>query len=247
MKNIHIFKDISEVSQFAADKFIKIGNAAIKKTGQFTVALAGGSTPKILYQLLTTDEFKDQIDWHKVFFFFGDERDVSPMSDRSNFRMANENMLKSLKIPKTNILRWQTEIIDADGVAIAYEKTLMRFFELSLGKLPVFDLVLLGMGEDGHTASLFPQTTALKETTRLAVSTFVEKLDANRLTMTFPVINNATNILFLICGANKAESLKEVLEGEENPDKFPAQIIAPVSGKLLWVIDEGAAELLDKK
>lgn len=246
MKNIHILKDISEVSQFAATKFISIGNAAIKKRGQFAVALAGGSTPKILYQLLATDEFRDQIDWQKVFFFFGDERDVSPMSDRSNFRMANENMLKSLKIPKTNIIRWQTEIIDADGVAIAYEKSLMRFFELSLGKLPHFDLVLLGMGEDGHTASLFPQTTALKETTRLAVSTFVEKLDANRLTMTFPVINNSANIIFLICGEDKAESLHEVLEGERNPDKFPSQNIAPANGKLLWILDEDASKLLKK-
>ncbi|MCB1023782.1 MAG: 6-phosphogluconolactonase [Acidobacteria bacterium] len=244
MKNIHTFKDISEVSRFAADKFINIGNAAIKKNGRFTVALAGGSTPKILYQLLATEEYRSQIDWHSVFFFFGDERDVSPMSDRSNFRMANESMLKGLKIPKTNILRWQTEIIDAEGVAIAYEKTLMRFFELSLGSFPVFDLILLGLGEDGHTASLFPQTSALKETGRLAVSTFVEKLDANRLTMTFPVINNAAMIMFLVCGEAKAEALKEVLEGESNPDKYPAQSVAPASGKIIWVLDDDAAALL---
>ncbi|MEZ5344710.1 MAG: 6-phosphogluconolactonase [Pyrinomonadaceae bacterium] len=247
MKNLHILKDISEASKFAAENLISIGNDAIKRNGRFTAALSGGSTPKFLYQLLAGEEFKDRIDWRKVFFFFGDERDVSPMSDRSNFRMANENMLKSLKVPKTNILRWQTEIIDADGVAAAYEKTLARFFELSPGTFPVFDLVLLGLGEDGHTASLFPQTSALKETRRLAVSTFVEKLDANRLTLTLPVINNSLNIIFLVCGTDKAAPVREVLEGDPNPEKFPAQSIAPENGNLVWVLDEEAAGSLDSK
>ncbi len=247
MKNRKVFKDATEISKFVAKQFIMIGKRSIKSSGRFTVALSGGTTPAALYDALTSEEFRDGIDWEKVFFFFGDERDVSPMSDRSNFRMANENLLKPLEIPVTNILRWQTEIIDAVGVAETYEKTLRRFFELSNGEFPVFDLILLGLGDDGHTASLFPQTQALSETKRIAVSTYVEKLDTNRLTLTFPVLNKAKNIIFMVGGEEKAPALKEVLEGEKNPDKFPAQSVSPSKGKVLWVLDKAASELLKGK
>ncbi len=240
MKKLNVFQNLTELSHFVAGEFVKIGKKAIKKNGRFVVALAGGNTPKQIYQLMAGDDFRRELDWSKVFFFFGDERDVSPMSDRSNFRVANETMLKPLKIEPKNILRWRTEIIDAVGVAEAYEKTLIKFFDLQKGELPKFDLILLGMGEDGHTASLFPQSTALAETKRLAVSNYVEKLDAIRLTLTFPTINNASNIIFIVSGSEKAGALNEVLSGERYPEKFPAQNIKPVSGKLIWAVDEEA-------
>ena len=245
MRNVKVFQDLSKLSRHAAEQFIKIGQRAIKSSGRFTVALAGGSTPKTLYQLLADEEFRDQIDWENVFFFFGDVRDVSPMSDRSNFRMANELLLNKLEIPRENIIRWRTEIIDAAGVAESYEKTLARFFELENGKFPKFDLVLLGLGEDGHTASLFPQSSALSEQKRIAVSSYVEKLDANRLTLTPPTINSAANIIFLVAGKEKAPALFEVLNGERNPDRFPAQLVEIRPGKVRFFVDSEAASELE--
>ncbi|NNF00113.1 MAG: 6-phosphogluconolactonase [Pyrinomonadaceae bacterium] len=244
MKNVKKFKDLTDLSAFAAKQIISVGKRAIKKNDRFTLVLAGGSTPKLLYQLLKTDEYKKQLDWQKVIFFLGDERDVSPMSDQSNFRMISENLLEALKIPNSNILRWNTEIIKAEEVAENYEKTIKRFFGLQNGEFPQFDMVLLGMGDDGHTASLFPATPALHETKRIAVNNWVEKYDANRLTLTYPAINNAGNILFLVSGEEKAEAVREVLKGASNFEKFPSQKIKPVKGKLLWLIDKGASSEL---
>ena len=239
-----IFPNTTELNNFAADRFIEIGNQAIKKNGRFIVALAGGSTPKSLYNLLASEDFRTQIDWQKVFFFFGDERNVSPDNEESNFRMANENLLKPLQIPAENIFRWQTELKDAEKIARNYEKTITKFFDLSENDFPRFDLVLLGMGDDGHTASLFPFTNALNETEKIAVSNPVEKLNTNRLTLTFPTINNAENIVFLISGAAKADALKEVLEDEYQPEKFPSQNVKPENGNLFWLIDAPAAQFL---
>ncbi len=243
---IKTFSNIEELSNFAAEKFVEIGNQAIKKHGKFTVALAGGSTPRSLYQLLVSDDFKDKIDWEKVFFFFGDERDVSPASNQSNFKMANEILFKPLEIQKTNIFRWQTEIINAKEVAEQYEKYVRKFFKIEPNEFPKFDLILLGMGDDGHTASLFPHTKALLENGKIAVAEMVKKLNSNRLTLTFPTINNASNIIFLVSGENKAKSLHKVLETEFQPEKFPAQGVKPTNGKLFWLIDEAAAECLTK-
>ena len=241
---IKIFSNISELNNFAADKFIETGNLAIKNNGRFTVALAGGSTPKALYRLLTTKEFSGQIDWHKVFFFFGDERNVAPDDEESNFRMANENLLEPLQIPAGNIFRWQTEIGDAEKTAENYQSALSNFFELPENDFPRFDLILLGMGDDGHTASLFPFSKALGETAKIAAANFVEKFDTTRLTLTFPVINNAANVVFLIGGTAKADALKEVLEGEPQPEKFPSQNVKPTNGDLFWLVDAPAARLL---
>ena len=243
---VKVFQDLDEINRFAAEKFIALGNEAIKKNGRFTVALAGGTTPVKFYRLLLTDEFRERIDWEKVCFFFGDERDVSPISEMSNFKTANENFLKPLEIPTANVFRWHTEIINAAEVAESYERALVKFFGLSNGAFPRFDLILLGMGDDGHTASLFPHTPALGETKRLAVSNYVEKLDANRLTLTFPVINNAANVIFLVSGAQKAKALGEVLKSGRNCEKFPAQCVRPADGELLWLIDARAAENTEK-
>ena len=245
MKNVKKFKDLTELSEFAAKQIISIGKKTIKENDKFTLVLAGGNTPKVLYQMLQSEDYREKLDWDKVFFFLGDERDVSPMSDQSNFRLINESLFKSLKTPKSNILRWHTEIIKADEVADNYEKAIKKFFELRNGEIPVFDLVLLGMGDDGHTASLFPATSALSENNRITVSTWVEKYDSNRLTMTYPTINNAKNILVLVSGSEKAEMLNQVLNGDENFEKFPSQKIKPINGKITWLVDEEAGEFID--
>jgi len=243
---IKIFPNFNKLNYFAAEKFVEIANKAIEENGRFTVALAGGSTPKSLYQLLASDSFKNQIDWTKVFFFFGDERNVSPDSEESNFRMANESLFAPLQISDENIFRWQTELKDAERTAEDYEVSVTVFFALPEDKLPRFDLILLGMGDDGHTASLFPFTEALKEGKKNVVVNWVEKLNTNRLTFTYPTINNASNVIFLVSGESKAEALKEILEGKCQPEKYPAQSVKPENGELFWLVDDKAAAFLDR-
>lgn len=252
---IKIFNETEKLNSFAAEKFVEIANRSISESGRFSVALAGGSTPKSLYRLLTTDDFKNRIDWKQTFFFFGDERNVPPDDAESNFRMASENLFASLKISTENIFRWQTELGDAEKIAADYEQILSEFFSLknhplagaSGFNLPRFNLILLGMGADGHTASLFPFSPALAETEKIAVANPVEKLNAERLTLTFPIINNAENVIFLITGDDKAEALKEVLEDARQPEKFPSQSVKPENGELFWLLDERAAALLTNK
>ncbi|MGI9055263.1 MAG: 6-phosphogluconolactonase [Pyrinomonadaceae bacterium] len=243
---IKIFQSIEDLNIFAAEKFIETGTSAIEKRGRFSVALAGGSTPKSLYQLLSSDKFKNKINWKSVFFFFGDERNVLPGNDESNFKMANKNLFQPLQIEDSNIIRWKTELADENKIADDYDKKLKEFFNLSENNFPEFDLILLGMGDDGHTASLFPFTGALDETDKIAVENFVEKLETRRYTLTFPAINKAKNIIFLVKGEDKAETLKKVLQGEFEPQKFPSQNVKPENGKLFWLVDESAARLLNK-
>lgn len=241
MREIIIAKDAAKLNCLAAEKFVSMARDALDKNGKFTVALAGGSTPKSLYNLLASEEFRSQIDWKRVFFFFGDERNVLPDAAESNFRMANENLLEPLEISAENIFRWRNELGDAKKIADDYAKTLRDFFKADF---PRFDLILLGIGEDGHTASLFPFSGALGETQKIAVANFVEKLDTNRLTLTFPVINHAANVIFLASGAAKAEILAAVLRGEFKPEKFPSQNVKPADGNLYWLADESAAQNL---
>lgn len=244
-KQVKVFKDTGELNNFAAEKFIEIADSAINsERDSFAVALAGGSTPKALYQLLSSDKYRDKVDWAKVFFFFGDERNVLPDDAESNFRMANESFFKPLAIHYFSVLRWNTEIGEAQQIAEDYDSTIRLFFEEE--NFPRFDLILLGMGADGHTVSLFPFTEALRETEKLAVENYVEKLDTMRLTLTFPVINNARNVMFLVAGEEKAETLKAVLEGKFEPEKLPSQNVKPENGNLFWLVDEKAASLLNK-
>ncbi len=244
---IKIFPTIEELNDFAAEKFIEIGSQAISKCDQFTVALAGGSTPKSLYKLLASEVYKDKIEWSSVFFFFGDERNVLPDDAESNYRMANENLFQPLEIHAENIFHWNTELEVAEVIAQDYETKIIDFFDLTENEFPRFDLILLGMGDDGHTASLFPNTAALNENKKIAVENRVEKLDTRRLTLTFPAINNAENIMFLIKGADKAEILKNVAEGEFEPQKFPSQSVKPATGNLFRLVDSEAAEFLTNK
>jgi len=245
-RKIHIFPDLETLNQSAAEMFIRIGSEAIRERGRFTVSLAGGSTPESLYKLLASEKFKDKIDWEKVFFFFGDERNVSPNDEKSNFRMANESILRALQISDENIFRWQTELQTPETIAEKYEKTIRAFFNLSENEFPRFDLILLGMGDDGHTASLFPFTEALSENKKIAATNEVEKLATVRLTLTFPAFNNAANILFFVAGENKAETLRTVLEGDSQPEKYPSQNINPENGSIFWLVDANAAKMLSK-
>ena len=239
--NIFISENLQALSRSTAEMFVRIGSEAIERNNRFAVALSGGSTPKLLFQILSSEEFRLRVDWTKTFFFFGDERHVEPNSAESNYRMVRENLFEPLKIPPENVYRWRAEWQNAEEIALDYEKTLTDFFET---EMPRFDLILLGMGADGHTASLFPETYALTETQKLAVANWVKKLDSFRLTLTFPLINNAANIIFLVGGTEKAEMLKTVLEGEFEPQKFPAQNVNPRDGNLFWLIEKDAARLL---
>ncbi len=230
------FADVNEVSRAAAQEFIPLAQAAINARGRFTVALGGGSTPKLLYQLLSDAPYRAQVDWTRVEFFWGDERAVPPDHADSNYGMAHKALLQKLALPAAQIHRMEAERNDRDVAASDYQAALTRV----CGNDPL-DLVLLGMGPDGHTASLFPQTTALKETKRWVVSNFVPKFNADRLTMTAPYLNRAANVLFLVAGADKAAVLVEVLEGPPDHQRLPSQMIQPSTGSLIWFVDEAAA------
>lgn len=237
--------DLESVSHAAAEEFTDIGRAAIADTGRFAMVLAGGSTPRRLYERLAGTSFRAQIVWDKVEFFWGDERAVSPEHPDSNYRMANDAMLKHLNIAETRIHRMPAEQPDLDTVARDYQAEIACVFDsVGDGDVPHFDLVLLGMGADGHTASLFPHADALRETKRWVVPTRMPQSDSLRLTLTPTIINNARNVLFLVAGANKAETLAQVLNGPYEPERLPAQLIRPASGTTTWIIDEDAARHL---
>jgi 6-phosphogluconolactonase len=243
--NIKIFADAEAVSRAAADEFVRCAKESIAARGRFTVALSGGSTPKRLYQLLADPPFRDQIDWSKIEFFWGDERSVPPDHNDSNYHTAQEAMLRRLPVPAGQIHRMEAERTDRDAAARDYEAILTRVFGAKLGsEPPALDLILLGMGPDGHTASLFPHTTALAETARWVVVNYVPKFATDRMTFTASVINRAREVLFLIAGTDKAEPLHEVLEGPPASDLYPSQLIKPVTGKLVFFVDRAAAAKL---
>ncbi len=236
---IRISRDLAGLSKVAAALFAEIANAAISSTGSFTVALAGGSTPRSLYAILASDNYREAIDWRNVKFFLGDERNVPADSLDSNYRMVAETLLRPLDIDDRNVFRWNTSSGAVHRTAELYETDLRPYIPL--------DLVLLGLGVDAHTASLFPKSPMLGETEKLAGANWVEKLSDHRLTMTFPVINDAASVMVLAAGTEKAKAVADVLEGEFRPDEFPAQLIKPTSGDLYWLLDESAANLLEQR
>ena len=243
--DIRTFADLPSLSRAAAEEFVARAGEAIRSRGMFTVILCGGSTPKTLYALLGEDpEFRGKVAWDKVQFFFSDERHVPPDHPENNYRMAYRTLLSKIPAPPWNAHRMATELPDGNPVAEYCEEILRQFFRLGPGELPRFDLVLLGLGADGHTASLFPGSDALKETRRLAVATWVDVLEARRITLTPPVFNNAAEVMFLVSGAGKAQALRDVLEGPEDPARHPAQAVKPVRGRRLFFVDKDAARLL---
>jgi 6-phosphogluconolactonase len=236
-----IFADAAELARGAARRFAEMAETFTNDAGRFTVALSGGSTPKAMFQILAEKPFADSLPWRSSYFFWGDERCVPPDHPDSNFRMANEALLSKVPIPSENIFRIPAEDEDHERAAANYSETLQTFFA---EERPGLDLVFLGMGADGHTASLFPGTTALRVNDRVAVGNYVEKFQSWRITLTADSINRARNIIFLVAGADKAPALKEVIRGPRNPEQYPSQLIEPSHGTLLWMVDEAAAKLL---
>jgi 6-phosphogluconolactonase len=238
-----IIQDSQTITHKAMSMFLALATQAIEKRGVFSVALSGGSTPEHLYRALSDDAIQAQINWQKVHLFWGDERNVPASDPDSNFRMVNEALLKHIAIPAENVHRVTTEMAVTDA-AIAYEKALRLFFP---GDWPKFDLVLLGMGEDGHTASLFPHSEGLEEEKRWFIANFAPNRDIWRLTLTKNAINAARHVLVLVKGAQKAHMLVQVLQGDFNPIEKPIQTVNPIDGQLTWLLDEDAASLLSSK
>ena len=245
MTTIRIYANKETLTQAAADVVLDSYREAVGKHGDFTFVLSGGSTPRALFQLLAGPAYSSEIDWAKVFIFWGDERSVPPDHADSNYRMAKETLLDRVLLPPDNIYRILAEQ-PPDQAAQAYDETLRQFFG-SRADARHFDLILLGMGDDGHTASLFPHTAALNETERLVVANHVPQLDTWRITLTYPAINGAARVAFLVSGAGKATRLKAVLEGPTQPDDLPSQRIQPAHGELMWLVDEDAAAALAEK
>ena len=234
---LQIFSDPGELARGATEHFVARCNGAVQQRGLFTVALSGGSTPGLLYQLLANpnEPFRDRIPWSNIHFFWSDERHVPPDHPDSNYRMANEALLSHVPISENNVHRVLSENADASTAAEAYESTL---WALADDGLPRLDLILLGLGTDGHTASIFPGSEVLHETRRLVAAPWVEKLKTYRITMTLPLLNNGASVMFLVSGKEKTQIVKEVLEGAK---KYPAQEVSPTNGELLWLLDEDAA------
>jgi 6-phosphogluconolactonase len=240
---IRVLTTPQELFAAAAEEIVRSAQQAVSERGRFTIALSGGSTPKSLYNLLASNA-RTTLPWDKMFFFWGDERHVPPTDPDSNYRMANEAMLSKVPIPPANIFRFPAENPDPAAVADAYDKTLRKFFQLGPDGLPIFDVILLGLGPDGHTASLFPGTTALQEKSRLSVANWVDKLKTHRLTLTLPVINAARMDLFLVSGTDKAAVVRSVLEENVPGEQYPAKMVRPKDGRLIWLMDRGAASAL---
>ncbi len=242
---LKIVNDLAEICHTAAGEIEHMANRTATGSNPFTIALSGGSTPRGLHSLLAGDPaIRDRLPWQHLHFFWGDERHVPPDHPQSNYRMARESLFSLAPVPSENIHRVPAEEPDAALAAEKYEGEIRTFFGLEVGQLPRFDCILLGMGSDGHTASLFPETEALQESNRLVVANWVDKFKAYRVTLTVPVLNHAKLVVFLVSGHEKAEALKEVLQGDRQPDRFPAQLIRPDPGKLLWIVDRAAARLL---
>lgn len=241
---IRVFPDRETLAFAAAHYFLSVGQAAIMHTGRFMVALSGGSTPRLLFQRLAVPRLQDALEWERVHIFWGDERCVLPDAPESNFRMARETLIDYLPIPEANVHRFMTELAPKEA-ALKYVEELQTSFGLSAGSPPPsFDLVLLGLGGDGHTASLFPGTDVLGELEQWVAALYVEKLAAWRVTLTPVVLNASKDVLFLVSGRGKAKVVKEVLCGVRRPEDLPAQLIQPVSNNLHWFIDSPAAEEL---
>jgi 6-phosphogluconolactonase len=244
---LHVFKNADELSQDVAKWMTDSIAATLKRSDRFTIALSGGSTPKLLHKILAAAPYKDQIDWSRLHIFWGDERDVPFEDSRNNAKMAYDTLLNFVPVPPSQVHVMRTDIPPEQSAA-EYENILHEYFDIPAGAASTgsvvansFDLVLLGMGDDGHTLSLFPGTEAVHEEKAWAISYYLKAQDMNRITLTKAIVNKAARVAFLTTGAGKAHALKEVLEGAYNPDLYPSQEIKPVAGELHWFVDEAAA------
>ena len=232
----------SAVGHKAAEFFADTAEAAVRQADVFTVALSGGSTPKLMYQVLAGPGFRGRVAWPQGEYFWSDERCVPPEHRDSNYGLAERELLSKAAIPRERIHRMRGELAP-ERAAAECEQELRRVFRVAAPVLPRFDLLLLGLGDDGHAASLFPGSPALEETTRLVAANYVKKFNTHRLTLTFPVINAARNVVFLVSGEKKAPALRQVMRNEGTP--VPAERVRPTDGKLIWFVDEAAAAQLE--
>ncbi len=238
---IYIYPDYDALSKATAEHVASVMNDAITARGKCIVALSGGETPKNVYAALASESLKRRVDWENVHIFFGDERMVPADDAQSNFGMVKRELFSNIKIPQKNIHRIWAEL-GAEEAAIAYEEEL----QIEMGyEIPQFDLILLGLGVEGHTASLFPDTAALHETERSVSANFIPKLNSWRVTLTLATLNNAREVCFLVSGQNKAEIVQKVLDDESPTFEIPATLISPIHGKKQWMLDADAAALLD--
>lgn len=244
---LRIFKDSDELAAHAADQIVQVAQEAIRVRGRAMVALAGGSTPKKSYRLLAQPPRRGRMDWAHTYLFFGDERFVPPDDPSSNFAMVQETLLEPASVPAGRVFQVPTQLGSAAAAAQAYAATLSRTFGVG-DNPPRFDLILLGLGDDGHTASLFPGAASLRVTDRWVVASPPGTLPppVERITLTLPVLNAAREILFLVVGPNKAEALQDVLEGRAGRAERPAAAVCPVDGMVTWLVDEAAASRLTR-
>ncbi len=240
--HIAIYPDIHTLSQHAAEYVVRIANESIALHGHFTIALTGGTTPRELYSLLGSEPFRRQIDWRLVHIFWGDERCVPHNSPESNSYLAQEVLLNKISISESQIHRMPADQPDREAASQAYTVEMQHTF--GTNGIPSFDLIHLGMGPEGHTASLFPHQASLHEKRRLVMPVSVPKPPPDRLTFTPPLLNAARNVLFLVTGSDKADALQAVLEGEYQPEEYPAQIVRPTNGEVLWMLDKDATKNL---
>ncbi len=240
MPKVQIFPDVEFLALAAADHFISAAASAIQAKGSFTVALSGGSTPMSLYRLLASEPFSEQVNWTRVHLFWGDERCVPPDHPDSNFYRAQTALINHVPIPEENIHRIQAENPPRQAAEL-YEQSLRDFFDSAETSPKAFDLLLLGMGDDGHTASIFPGTSAVREKESWVTALYVDRVGAWRITLTPVILNRSNQALFLVAGGGKNWTLQKVLYGTYQPDRYPAQLIKPSGEEPQWFVDEAAA------
>ena len=239
MRRLLILPDAAALATAAAEEFTR---AAAASSGPFRVALSGGATPRTLYALLADEKapYHARVPWERLHFFWSDERCVPPDHPDSNYRMASETLLSRVAAPSANVHRVAGELADADEAASRYEEEIRRDFASAVPGAPRFDWIFLGMGVDGHTASLFPGTTVVMETKKLVASVWVEEKKSHRVTFTLPLLNAAQNVAFVVSGAEKAETARRVLEEAPSAAR-PASLVVPIRGQSLWLLDRAAA------
>jgi len=235
--NLKVSKDIEALSHDFADWLVAYIREVLSRQDRFTIALAGGNTPRRLYQLLASGKYRNEIEWQRMHFFWGDERFVAVTDDRNNAKMAFETLLDHVPLIKEQVYPMQTNV-DPEKSAESYEKILHSYFDQGTC---TFDLVLLGLGDNAHTLSLFPGHRLVRENSRWVCSFFLNEENIHRITLTPPVVNLASQVAFLVSGGDKAAAVYHVLAGEHDPDLYPAQIIQPFNSRLYWFCDEAAA------
>ena len=243
MADVVVLPDLNALVEEAAGRWTEIAKAAVSERGEFTIALSGGRTPRPLYEKMASPPWRDETPWDRTSVFFGDERRVPPDDPDSNYQMAYDAVLKHVPIPPDHVHRMDGQGL-ARSAAQEYERTLVRHFSLARREFPRMDLVLLGLGADAHTASIFPGTRAVSDLTNMVLVYTVPQLGVERMTLGLSVINNARNILFLVSGESKADALESVLHGEQRPSTYPAQAVNPRDGSLTFLVDKAAAAKL---